>query len=166
MTALAKLVSASGRSLAEVYVSLCTGLIGIGVLGALVGTLAGLSGPEPTIVAALISAVVALFGGLLVWVLRRFNPLEVLTASLAALIFTVSFSAMAIVSNAWRETVSNERHEEAYVKAARAHFDHIERCSKLEKYFNSKRAELELKPLGPEYYCRKPPGLYREEMLN
>lgn len=129
------------------------GLVSVGVLGALIGTLAGFAGPEPTVTAAFITTSLSVFGGLSAWVLKRFNPLEVIATSLAVLVFTASFAFMLSVSNDWREEESDWRHRKAEI----LHLKQIEQCSKAESYFDSERVKLGLPPLGPEYYCRKPP---------
>ena len=140
------------RSLKGSAIALVAGAIGAASLGTLVGWLTGQSGPDPTVTAATIPAVLSLVGVVLIFKgVADAKPLQSIGIALVILVFCISLYFAVLDS-------VKSRNSGVYTNAQEAdelHLRHLEACSKAQYFFNMARRAKQLAPLGPEYFCRK-----------
>lgn len=135
----------------------CALLISIS-LGVLSGWLTGRSGPDHTVSAAVIPAIVSILDGL--GFIKSANDANYrLLAELTVFVIAFCLSFYAALQYGARQNLTTVWEKETL--AIEEHFIHLEDCSRREFLANDYRASRGLPPLGPEYFCRKvPPSTY------
>ena len=133
---------------------LFAGAIASSALALLSGWLTGQSGPDPTVTAAAIPAILSIGGAV---VFLRGAESENLLQKIGAAIFIVIFCgfffwALHVGVNKRIEDLNNNLAE-----ADEVHLRHLEACSKAQHLANRARAARGLEALSAEYFCRKVP---------
>ena len=123
-------------------------------LGMLSGWLTGQSGPNDTVVAAAIPAILSLGGGALAFVSARARDM---VGAVHAVAFIVAFCVFFKVSVTYAVEERREDNRLSAIEAKEAHLRDMEKCSKAERLINEGRTALELNPLPPGYFCKTPP---------
>ncbi|MDE0627995.1 MAG: hypothetical protein OXH99_16490 [Bryobacterales bacterium] len=118
-------------------------------LGVLSGWLTGLSGPDNTVTASAIPALLSLIGAF-AFAKSAGDGHVRLQLTLFVAVFCLAFYF------ALRHGTDPK---EAFVRDARAgHLQHLQGCSRLQLFVNDVRMADGQGPLGPEYFCRKVPN--------
>ena len=121
-------------------------------LGVLSGWLTGQSGPDETVVAATIPAILSIAGGALALVAtRKGDAARAVQAVGFILVFCVSFRVALDVGLLRRQDAAKTSRSDALD----THLRHLEACSRAEFFVNGARQELGLEALAHEYFCPK-----------
>lgn len=120
-------------------------------LGGVAGWLTGLSGPDSTVLASLLPAVVPAVGVAAIYVVKLMNiPKLGLVGGIGIIIFCGAVVLGIHVGTAQRY----ENIKDATVVALQQREPLLELCSKLEQRINAARESLKLSPLPIEYFCK------------
>lgn len=126
-------------------------LIAVASLAFVIGWLTGSSGPNETVLAAIIPVVLTLAGTAFVFKvpLHKDKPQQYLASSLV--LFFVIFLYFGVQTGEHQRIVKERNLKADLVKV---NIEFLKQCMKDEIYINSIRRELELEPLPSTTFCR------------
>lgn len=132
------------------------GLLSSAVLGLVSGWLAGQTGPDATVVAALLPVVISA-GGMLFFLWRTGGRADNKTRAFISVCLITFSIALACGAHAgkWdrRNTLDSEA-DKAITLELNRKLAYLEHCTDWEDYINTRRADLNLPPLPSEMFCR------------
>ena len=132
------------------------GVLSSAILGGVTGWLAGQTGPDATVMAALLPVTVSA-GGMLffLWSTGRGagNRTWVFT-SLCLISFSIALASGVGVGERDREKASEKKADTRFAVKLERELIYLEKCSDWENYVNGYRAVRDLPPLPSDAFCR------------
>ena len=132
------------------------GVLSSAILGGATGWLAGQTGPDATVVAALLPVTVSAGGVLLVlWRQGRGADNGAWAfMSLCLILFSIALVAGVSAGKRDRDISSEEKADRGFALQLDQELEYLEKCSDWENYVNGYRAVRDLPPLPSDAFCR------------
>ena len=132
------------------------GILSSAILGGATGWLAGQTGPDATVVAALLPVTVSAGGvSFVLWRQGRGADNRAWAfMSLCLILFSIALVAGVSAGKRDRDVSFEEKADKGFVLQLQRELEYLEICSDRENYINGYRAARNLPPLPSDMFCR------------